>query len=193
MALPSRPNARLGLPTNPRSRSMTAGGTRTEVPPRPSSAASDRPRTRTTSSPSSPPRQLRAQRSAVDLTRSTSRAGGSSDYRSQRDAVPPVPPLPSLRTRTNEPFGYRPARHGSVESVGTSSSGSSSNSGLGYASSATSIEDFEDAEKEQAAQKVSPGFGSSLWSRVAGVASNLTISVSKAWETNVATYSGEGK
>ena len=35
------------------------------------------------------------------------------------------------------------------------------------------------------------GFGSSLWGSIAGVASNLTISVSKAWSSNIATYSGE--
>ena len=36
------------------------------------------------------------------------------------------------------------------------------------------------------------GFGSSLWGSIAGVASNLTISVSKAWSSKVATMSGEG-
>ncbi|KAH9996913.1 hypothetical protein BJV77DRAFT_135837 [Russula vinacea] len=36
-----------------------------------------------------------------------------------------------------------------------------------------------------------PGYGLSLWSRVATAASTLTISVSKAWASNIAVYSGE--
>jgi hypothetical protein len=36
-----------------------------------------------------------------------------------------------------------------------------------------------------------PGYGLSLWSRVATAASTLTISVSKAWTSNIAMYSGE--
>lgn len=36
------------------------------------------------------------------------------------------------------------------------------------------------------------GDGYAIWSRVAGVASTLTVSVSKAWASNIATYSGEG-
>jgi hypothetical protein len=38
---------------------------------------------------------------------------------------------------------------------------------------------------------VEPGYGLSLWSRVATAASTLTISVSKAWESNIVAYSGE--
>jgi len=38
---------------------------------------------------------------------------------------------------------------------------------------------------------VQPGYGLSLWSRVATAASSLTISVSKAWASNIAVYSGE--
>ena len=41
-------------------------------------------------------------------------------------------------------------------------------------------------------EKPPAGFGSSLWGSITGVASNLTISVSKAWSSNVASYSGEG-
>jgi hypothetical protein len=36
-----------------------------------------------------------------------------------------------------------------------------------------------------------PGYGLSLWSRVATAASTLTISASKAWESNIVAYSGE--
>ena len=36
-----------------------------------------------------------------------------------------------------------------------------------------------------------PGYGLSLWSRVATAASTMTISVSKAWESNIVAYSGE--
>lgn len=38
---------------------------------------------------------------------------------------------------------------------------------------------------------VQPGYGLSLWSRVATAASTLTISASKAWESNIVAYSGE--
>ncbi|KAI0046113.1 hypothetical protein FA95DRAFT_1419202 [Auriscalpium vulgare] len=36
-----------------------------------------------------------------------------------------------------------------------------------------------------------PGHGSSLWTRVAAAASNMTVNVSKAWASNITTYSGE--
>ncbi|KZT26238.1 hypothetical protein NEOLEDRAFT_1177659 [Neolentinus lepideus HHB14362 ss-1] len=35
------------------------------------------------------------------------------------------------------------------------------------------------------------GFGSSLWSRVAGAAGSLTVNVSKAWAANITTFNGE--
>ncbi len=47
--------------------------------------------------------------------------------------------------------------------------------------------------KDDMPEKLAPGFGSSLWSRVAAAAGSLTVNVSKAWQANVATYNGEGK
>jgi hypothetical protein len=38
---------------------------------------------------------------------------------------------------------------------------------------------------------VQPGYGLSLWSRVATATSTLTITVSKAWSSNIVAYSGE--
>ena len=35
------------------------------------------------------------------------------------------------------------------------------------------------------------GYGMSLWSHVATAANSLTISVSKAWASNIGAYSGE--
>lgn len=46
---------------------------------------------------------------------------------------------------------------------------------------------------DKADEKPPAGFGSSLWGSITGVASNLSINVSKAWSSNVAPYSGEGK
>ena len=38
---------------------------------------------------------------------------------------------------------------------------------------------------------VQPGYGLSLWSRVATATSTLTVSMSKAWASNIVAYSGE--
>jgi hypothetical protein len=38
---------------------------------------------------------------------------------------------------------------------------------------------------------VQPGYGLSLWSRVATAANTLTVNVSKAWASNIVAYSGE--
>ncbi|RPD66058.1 hypothetical protein L227DRAFT_569988 [Lentinus tigrinus ALCF2SS1-6] len=51
------------------------------------------------------------------------------------------------------------------------------------------MDEGEMMEKEY--QKTPEGHGSSLWASITGVASNLTISVGKAWSSNIATYSGE--
>lgn len=194
MSRPSRSATRMGLPSNPRSRSVAASdrrgaGADWDYPPRPSSAAGSR--VHTPSSPPALPRPLRAQRSMADLPsaytytedRGRSRSGPG------RQAPPPVPPLPSLRGRTrDEPAWTHAARKDSASSIDTSASGASALSlqSGGYASSATSVD-----EDDTKTQKPEPGFGSSLWGRVAAAAGTLTVSVSKAWETNVAVYNGE--
>lgn len=47
-------------------------------------------------------------------------------------------------------------------------------------------------EDEESAFTFNVSDGAAIWSRVATVASTLTVSVSKAWASNVPTYSGEG-
>ncbi|KAJ3526359.1 hypothetical protein NM688_g8272 [Phlebia brevispora] len=166
---------RLGLPSNPRSRSVT-GTQRSDYPPRPGSAASEQPRTRTASSPTSPSRSLRAQRSMADLPTTV-----------RRQQAPRAPPMPSRRP--NESSKSHPWRQGSSSSIDTSSSNSSSRtaqSSLDYPSSATSLDEYlEDEQYEKSPKKPAPGFGSTLWSRVAAAAGNLSVSVTKAWEVNV--------
>lgn len=201
MSLPSRPNARIGLPSGPapRSRSVNGRATPSDIPSRPGSAASNPPlsRTRTTSSPSAPPARLRPQRSYTALPRAD-----DSRSRSQRNN-PPVPPLPPLPGQKKQDERYIPThpygeRKGSVESISSAASSAVSStfdSVPGSATSVTSVEDNDEMEKDMKGgddQRVAPGFGSSLWGRVAIVAGNLTVSVSRAWEANITASSGEG-
>ncbi|OBZ75236.1 hypothetical protein A0H81_04392 [Grifola frondosa] len=133
--------------------------------------------------------------------------------------MPSLPPLPEARRfgvaprrvdayadSADDPSQYDAFRRGSDASVASSSSMSSGASSLrahsksssSVASSLTSLEEdssdtvkADDDTGSDVSEKVPAGFGSSLWSRVAVVASNLTVNVSKAWATNVATFSGE--
>ncbi|PIL23918.1 hypothetical protein GSI_13669 [Ganoderma sinense ZZ0214-1] len=166
----------------------------------------------------SQPRTLRTQRSigsipvrpsAVSRSRSLDRSAESRHaYRSE-----PPPPLPSLprgpRIDAAQPRGRAPAPprvHASSRSEDyggsrkpedlMSDSGYSSPASEGFgrspgsaSSSRTSMDEIEMDDKGD--EKPPAGFGSSLWGSITGVASNLTISVSKAWSTNVASYSGE--
>ncbi|KAI0748043.1 hypothetical protein C8Q80DRAFT_1270491 [Daedaleopsis nitida] len=50
---------------------------------------------------------------------------------------------------------------------------------------------MDEGEMEKMYEKPPAGFGSSLWGNITGVTSNLTISVSKAWSSNVRTFAGE--
>ena len=52
---------------------------------------------------------------------------------------------------------------------------------------------MDEEEPQKVEETATPGFGSSLWSRVAAAAGNLSVSVTKAWETNVAYVSGESE
>ncbi|KAI0957559.1 hypothetical protein AcW1_005912 [Taiwanofungus camphoratus] len=101
MALPSRPNVRVGLPSNPapRSRSRSAVRQRNpEVnPPRPGSRVSDSAPSptfiATTSSAPSPIHQVRHPRSLGDLRSSSVRSRSAEGQRGFRSTTPP-PPLP---------------------------------------------------------------------------------------------------
>ncbi|KAH8099472.1 hypothetical protein BXZ70DRAFT_226639 [Cristinia sonorae] len=196
MALPSRPNARLGLPASPspRSRSLTARIPRQDLPPRPSSSASnDRPRAQTPLPPL--PSKLRAQHSLNDLRAPTPSAP-------RRNPRPPPPPLPALNHLNDLPdrgVVLESRRSESEESISSLSSESSSSSSLlstpalsDSGSSASSYGD-DDEEKEDGNGRSPPteGLGLLLWNRVAAAAGNLTVSVSKAIETNIISYSGE--
>ncbi|KAI0831226.1 hypothetical protein BC628DRAFT_1336361 [Trametes gibbosa] len=91
-----------------------------------------------------------------------------------------------MPTRSVDGYGYR--RNDDLFSDSASSSGGSgAMSPLSAASSRTSVDEGEGEEK----RKTPAGHGSSLWTNITSVASNLTISVSKAWSSNVPLYSGE--
>ncbi|GJE87212.1 hypothetical protein PsYK624_032950 [Phanerochaete sordida] len=194
MALPRRPNARLGLPSNPspRSRTLSAPDPQAAVPPRPSSAAALHSGS---SSPAAPQAdRIRPQRSLTSLRGElgTERAAG----RARTDARPPVPPLPPLPPPATKPgtstMSAYTRRNGSAASLASASSTSSS----AYASPAASDESFTSVEDsadpdEKAPPALAPGFDSSLWGRVAAAAGNLSVNINRAWEANIGLSSGE--
>lgn len=228
MALPSRPNARLGLPSNPaphtRSRSLVAS-TRVGLAPtdRPNSSASEPVPTRTFSPPPLPrnggPSQLRPQRSVGSLSVRSRAQSMERGRERQRPPLPPpppmppmvpLPPLPSLpeakqvlkrvESSDSDIMGYYTGdfteRKNSSTSISSTSSSSSSGSGSSYSSldfSAIEVPNEDDNHEPHGyVSQVPAGFGSSLWSRVAAAAGNLSVSVSKAWATNVPKLGGEG-
>ena len=198
MALPSRPSLRMGLPSNPspRSRSLNARGSQ-DTGSRPSSVATDPAsytHSRATSSPL-PSSRLRPQRSLTNLP-SLSALSESRGRAPRLNAVPPVPPLP-LGLAKPSPINLYENRGGTTSATSVSSASSDDslfvNPWPSSASSSTSVEDNMEKEISKPVDaKVAPGFGSSLWSRVAEAAGNLTVSVSRAWEANIIKHSGEG-
>lgn len=197
MAFPSRSNTRIGLPPSPapRSRSLSARSSRQDIPSRPTSTFSEeRPRTRETLPPL--PNSLRTQHSLNDLR--------SSSLRGRK----PPPPLPDLKHLNSLRLGDGLESKLSKESIASLSSGSSSlhssSSSISSLFSSTrppssawsdsSFEDEGESGKGFGRSSLKPGgLGLSLWNKVATAAGNLTVSVSKAIETNVASYSGESK
>lgn len=220
MAQTSRPRPRVGLPSSPapRSRSLSARVPSQDLPPRPSSAASQRSRTFTATTSNAPPvphlpHNLKPQRSFADIPSAWNANIAPRQPEVRRIARVPPPPLPVEKSTVPDDDGNLTSefgRKGSVSSLAssastssrasaTSSSSSSSffgtKSPLSAASSTTSLEDDAYVPKRDPPpipSKPTPGFGTALWNRVAVVAENLTVSVSKAIETNIATYSGEG-
>ncbi|KAL0568655.1 hypothetical protein V5O48_013329 [Marasmius crinis-equi] len=76
------------------------------------------------------------------------------------------------------------------------------NGASGYASSFTTVDDNYEEDDHKSVERRSPredngagsageGYGQVFWGRVATAASSLTVSVSKAWATNITTYAGE--
>ncbi|KAJ3847364.1 hypothetical protein EV368DRAFT_87815 [Lentinula lateritia] len=209
--LPNSPRTKPGgLPSGPRSRST--GPSRQQ-----NARRSDSPIERANLPPST--RHVRSQRSLASIPREPSRAGPplpspptSSEYsRSwQRKYTPQSPQSSSSYDSTI-----------SQDSSSTVSSASSifdrvKNGAASYASSFTSIEDngneVDNDSRGRSMRKphfLSPasaplpervemertdtgiGDGYTVWNRVATAASTLTISVSKAWATNVSVLSGE--
>ncbi|KAG7092423.1 hypothetical protein E1B28_008779 [Marasmius oreades] len=132
--------------------------------------------------------------------------------RTSRDEDPPATSArPSRSFRPTTPSARGEASRRSNDSSGSSSSVTSSGSSFlgriqnetsGYASSVTTAEcDYEDenrkvngrerVQEDGSAQTAGEGYGQTIWSRVATAASSLTVNVSKAWATNIATYAGE--
>ncbi|KAI0798072.1 hypothetical protein C8Q75DRAFT_801964 [Abortiporus biennis] len=220
MALPSRPNTRIGLPTNPSPRVRSR-----DLPSRPNSSASERrpPPSGFASPPPLP--TLRNQHSYTNLStvsepinvhpRHTRSLTAARDLGSKRTPPPPLPvpkvpfAISSPRSGKEIPSSYSPpegyyggGRKESITSISSLSSGSSnsslfsSRSPLSSSSSTTSLgyheaDTYDEEYTSSKSNKPVAGFGASLWDRLATTASNLTISVSKALEDNIATYKGE--
>ncbi|KAH9854154.1 hypothetical protein C2E23DRAFT_884257 [Lenzites betulinus] len=214
MSLSSRPS--IGLPSNPRARSATAGPARQDIPSRPQSSASVRrpPPSSYNAPPPLPsqPRSIRPQRSMTSLPSAPSSGARSrsldrrAEPRARAELPPPLPGLPtSRRVPRGEPEDRgRAGGHASVRSVdnygyrrnddvfsdsASSSGGSGAMSPLSAASSRTSMDGDEGEGEEK--RRTPAGHGSSLWTSITSVASNLTVSVSKAWSSNIPVYSGE--
>ncbi|KAI0695911.1 hypothetical protein BC835DRAFT_1414595 [Cytidiella melzeri] len=178
MALPSRPNARLnGLPSGPRSRSQ------------PRSASASREHSRTRSEPAEDiPISFPRQKSLTNLNEG--RRG-----RWERDA-PPVPALPvDIPSRTRDKLAkLKGDRRDSDDSTSSLSSGSSGRSGYSTPATAVESDEYEQEGKYEEHEEEKPvprGFGYSLWGRLQSAATNLSINVSKSWESNGGLSSGE--
>ncbi|EKM55393.1 uncharacterized protein PHACADRAFT_255994 [Phanerochaete carnosa HHB-10118-sp] len=185
-------------------RTLSATGPQAVVSPRPSSAAADRTQLNGRSTPQPLPQsgRLRTQRSLTNLPRSPYAIERTAD-RTRIDALPPLPPLPLLSLNSTKPnkMELYERRNESAASISSASSGSSystthTNSWPSSASSDTSLTSLEDsADKDtpepKGGTKPAPGFGTSLWSRVAAAAGGLSVSVSRAWEANIEVSSGE--
>jgi len=130
--------------------------------------------------------------------------------------MPEVPPLPL--PRRSDASSKSSTSSGSYSSVSGSSSAfldrMKSRRDYGYGSSRTSLEEEDPPRKAMGTERggwfsqrnaampepeyddrdelpVQPGYGLSLWSRVATAANTLTVNVSKAWASNIVAYSGE--
>ncbi|KZT11376.1 uncharacterized protein LAESUDRAFT_755033 [Laetiporus sulphureus 93-53] len=226
MALSSRPSVRIGLPATPAPRSRSLSRTRQPMPDRESiryieSNADAYIPSRAAPTPPPVP-QLRKQLSIADLRPGPSRRSRSVNHgRHDRLAPPPPPlPVPSVPLQREEPapsvspssfrrfVSLRKRSDGSVSSWASSSSGSSISqnslhSPTSYASSRTSLAEYDKAdmhhgEKEETASRFgsasSPsatengaldGYRTAFWNKVASAADNLRVNVNKALGTTV--------
>ncbi len=111
--------------------------------------------------------------------------------RGRTPAPTPTPARVHASSRSEDYGGSRKPEDRLSDSSSSSAGSDRFDRAPGSASSSrTSMDEMEMDDKADG--KPPAGFGSSLWGNITGVASNLTISVSKAWSSNVASYSGEG-
>ncbi|KAI0807090.1 hypothetical protein C8Q74DRAFT_34223 [Fomes fomentarius] len=121
---------------------------------------------------------------SVDHTASRSRYG-----REERGRAMPA----HFPSQSGDHKGHR-SRYRAEDPISdsASSSGASDISGRSPTSAASSRTSIDEADMEDKMEHKTPaGAGSSLWASITGVASNLTISVSKAWSSNIQSYNGE--
>ncbi|KAF8503345.1 hypothetical protein F5888DRAFT_1661314 [Russula emetica] len=215
---PTGRNISGGLPSNPRTRSVGHYDVQERENKEYKARTRDSdyyPQHNTGTSTRAPPtRSVRPQRSLGNIM--PSRGGSSS---SSYADVPEVPPLPL--PRRSDASSKSSTSSGSYSSVSGSSSAfldrMKNRREYGYGSSRTSLEEEDPPRKAMGTERggwfnqrnaampepeygetddrnelpVQPGYGLSLWSRVATAANTLTISVSQAWASNIVTYSGE--
>jgi len=187
----SRPS-RAGLPSGPGPRSRSAVRARYDDDQRPR----DDSRTR---------RRYDDDARVLGRNNDDSRARRYDDESQSRQVRPqksqPVLPVPSSRSRHNPTVSDTGTRSESSTNRSSDSTTSSASSFLdrmkGYASSRTSLEDVEVKPSTRSRPSRAetppsePGDGYTLWSRVASAASSLTVSVGKAWASNITTFAGE--
>ncbi|KAI0277203.1 hypothetical protein BGY98DRAFT_643753 [Russula aff. rugulosa BPL654] len=206
-----------GLPSNPRARSTGHRDVRERENKDRTRDNGYYPNHNTGTSTRAPPtRSVRPQRSVANIMPSR----GESPRSSYND-MPEVPPLPlPRRSDASYQSGTSSGSYSSASgSSSTFLDRMKNRREYGYGSSRTSLEEEDPPPKTMGAERggwfsqrnpatpepeydlgetddlnelpVEPGYGLSLWSRVATAASTLTISVSKAWESNIVAYSGE--
>ncbi|TCD69738.1 hypothetical protein EIP91_006505 [Steccherinum ochraceum] len=183
----------------------TPNQNRIDVPPRP---ASDAPLERHSRSSSVAASDRRASRPLPPIPHTLRPQRSLAPRKFTRPPVPPLPDLRHLNGLSDRENALETRK--SEESISSLTSSSSQSSFASRASlfspqptssSASSLSSYYDDDDEQPPKgkeetqrraQAADGFGLSLWNRVAEAAGNLTVSVSKAIETNIATYAGEG-
>lgn len=181
-----RPRA-VGLPSGPgpRSRARSAGpGGRSR---REASSRPERDNERDTPSSSRPARGQRpvAERSrrSEDSSSASSSASGSSLFdRMKTGAASYASSFTSVEDEEDKSYN---------EDRGRSQRNRNRYQAQGRSGTNQRNQSPEEETEAAASTAAAEGYGGAIWTRVATAASGLTVSVSKAWATNVATYAGE--
>ncbi|TFK42620.1 hypothetical protein BDQ12DRAFT_732250 [Crucibulum laeve] len=171
---------------------------------------SSRPQTQSPSRtpyPSYPPTRTRTPSPTRPQLRSRAPSRPPTPSRAIRDPKKPVRPdipnIPSLQRPRTAGSSYR--SDDSASSISSAASSLFERRNGSNASSRTSLEtddagykqeaDYDDTpvknHKSESQDTTSQNSGYAIWSRVADVATALTVNVSKAWAANVSTLSGE--